>query len=236
MTLCNVCGQMSVREDGTCLFEPMHARLGVSAALDVSAAARYAINCRKNAGHDGPHDFGEVAVTMQMYPSCCDVCGEIMSIPPPVTLESNRSLRCPYLNEEWHKEAAKDATKQHQSLHLQRRRKGPVKGISVGFMTVCPPPAVETVNHPSHYGGDTPHETIKCLEAWGLERDALLWNAVKYIARSGKKFSALEDLQKAAWYLSRRIEQLKSAVPVSTTQMSEAAASPTTSTTQPNEG
>lgn len=43
------------------------------------------------------------------------------------------------------------------------------------------------VNHPSHYGGDTAHETIKCLEAWGLEGDALLWNAAKYISRAGKK-------------------------------------------------
>jgi hypothetical protein len=36
----------------------------------------------------------------------------------------------------------------------------------------------EAVDHPAHYGGDTQHETIKCLEAWDLESDALLWNAV----------------------------------------------------------
>jgi hypothetical protein len=36
------------------------------------------------------------------------------------------------------------------------------------------------VNGPAHYGGkDNPHEVIKCLEAWGLEKDALVWNAVK---------------------------------------------------------
>lgn len=39
--------------------------------------------------------------------------------------------------------------------------------------------AAEAVNHPAHYGGDTTHETIKCLESCGLEADALLWNAVK---------------------------------------------------------
>jgi len=67
----------------------------------------------------------------------------------------------------------------------------------------------ETVNHPSHYGGDVPHEVVKCLEAWGLESDALLWNAVKYIARAGRKGHALEDLKKAQWYLTRRISRLE---------------------------
>lgn len=70
----------------------------------------------------------------------------------------------------------------------------------------------ESVNHPSHYGGDTPHETIKCLGAWGLESDAFLWNAVKYISRSGKKGPALEDLKKARFYLNRRIKSLESSL------------------------
>jgi hypothetical protein len=67
----------------------------------------------------------------------------------------------------------------------------------------------ETVHHPSHYGGDVVYETIKCLEAWGLEKDALLWNAIKYISRAWKKHAVLEDLQKAAWYLQRRINSLE---------------------------
>ena len=69
--------------------------------------------------------------------------------------------------------------------------------------------SAEAVKHPAHYGGDVPHEVIKCLGAWGLESDALLWNVVKYIARSGKKGPALQDLEKAAWYLNRRIESIK---------------------------
>lgn len=64
------------------------------------------------------------------------------------------------------------------------------------------------VNHPTHYGGDTPHETIKCLAAWGLESDALLWNAAKYISRAGKKGDRMEDLKKARFYLQRRIDSL----------------------------
>lgn len=37
-------------------------------------------------------------------------------------------------------------------------------------------------------------------------------NAVKYIARAGKKDPSkeIEDLQKAVWYLNREIERLKS--------------------------
>lgn len=67
----------------------------------------------------------------------------------------------------------------------------------------------EQVDHPAHYGGDVPHETWKCLRAWGLEDDALLWNAVKYISRAGKKDDIVVDLKKAQWYLTKRIEQLE---------------------------
>jgi Protein of unknwon function (DUF3310) len=69
----------------------------------------------------------------------------------------------------------------------------------------------EKVNHPAHYGGDTTYEVIKVIEAWDLGFHA--GNAVKYIARAGKKIQTfeaeLEDLKKARWYLDRLI-QLKS--------------------------
>jgi len=62
----------------------------------------------------------------------------------------------------------------------------------------------ETVNHPQHYGGEAnPYEAIKVIEAWRLGFN--LGNAVKYIARSGKKGEASEDLRKAVWYLMREI-------------------------------
>jgi len=62
----------------------------------------------------------------------------------------------------------------------------------------------EQVNHPDHYGGeDNPYEAIKVIEAWELGFN--LGNTVKYIARSGKKGAALEDLKKAVWYLNREI-------------------------------
>ena len=70
----------------------------------------------------------------------------------------------------------------------------------------------EAVNHPSHYGGDTVYEVIKVLKAWGLHRNAYLWNAVKYIARAGKKDPSkqLEDLKKARFYLDAEIAELES--------------------------
>lgn len=70
-------------------------------------------------------------------------------------------------------------------------------------------PAVpEAVEHPAHYGGDTPYEVIKVAEAWGLDKDAYLFNVIKYVGRADKKGKQLEDLKKARFYLDRRIKQL----------------------------
>ncbi len=71
-------------------------------------------------------------------------------------------------------------------------------------------PQTEMVNHPTHYGGENNvYEAIKVIEAWDL--DFCLGNAVKYISRAGKKDPAkeLEDLNKAVWYLNRRIQQIQ---------------------------
>jgi hypothetical protein len=72
---------------------------------------------------------------------------------------------------------------------------------------------IEMVKHPNHYGGiDNPYEVIKVCESWHLDKDAYLFNVVKYVARAGKKDSAkeLEDLKKAAFYLNRKIKNLES--------------------------
>ena len=67
----------------------------------------------------------------------------------------------------------------------------------------------EAVNHPAHYGGENnPYEAIKVIEAWEL--DFCLGNAVKYISRAGKKTpNAEQDLEKAVWYLQRRLKQIR---------------------------
>jgi hypothetical protein len=68
----------------------------------------------------------------------------------------------------------------------------------------------EAVHHPAHYGGaDNPYEAIKVIDAWRL--GFALGNAVKYIARAGKKDPAktIEDLEKARFYLDYEIAQRK---------------------------
>jgi hypothetical protein len=66
----------------------------------------------------------------------------------------------------------------------------------------------EAVNHPEHYGGgDNPYETIKVIEAWDLGFH--LSTAVKYLSRAGKKGPMIEDLEKAIWYIKRKIEVLE---------------------------
>lgn len=70
----------------------------------------------------------------------------------------------------------------------------------------------ENINHPDYYGGEeNPYEAIKVIEAWDL--GFRLGNTVKYISRAGKKdhSATLQDLEKAAWYLNREINNLKTA-------------------------
>lgn len=66
------------------------------------------------------------------------------------------------------------------------------------------------VNHPPHYASGK-IEVIEAIEDWGLGFH--LGNVVKYTARAGKKDPAkeIEDLEKASWYLKRKIELLRSA-------------------------
>lgn len=69
----------------------------------------------------------------------------------------------------------------------------------------------EAVEHPQHYGGDAPYEVIKVAEAWDFDKDAYLFNVLKYIARHETKGKPLEDLRKALWYLERKINRLEEA-------------------------
>ena len=74
---------------------------------------------------------------------------------------------------------------------------------------------MEVVNHPEYYGGeDNPYEAIKVIDAWGL--GFCLGNAVKYISRAGKKpdNDAIQDLEKAAWYLNHEINKIRGEMPI----------------------
>lgn len=69
---------------------------------------------------------------------------------------------------------------------------------------------MSNVTHPAHYNSGK-IEVIEAIEDWGLGFH--LGNAVKYIARAGKKDvnKYEEDLRKAIWYIERRLEILKEA-------------------------
>lgn len=66
----------------------------------------------------------------------------------------------------------------------------------------------DPVNHPAYYA-DGNIEVIDYIEDKHL--GFCLGNAVKYISRAGKKDASteVEDLQKAVWYINRRIEQIR---------------------------
>ena len=65
------------------------------------------------------------------------------------------------------------------------------------------------VDHPSHYtmGGI---EVIDAITAWGFAEGFNRGNAIKYIARAGRKNkeAEVEDLRKARWYIDEEIRRL----------------------------
>ena len=70
----------------------------------------------------------------------------------------------------------------------------------------------DPVNNPKHYNSHpakcecgTRIECIQVAEWMGFN----LGNAMKYIWRADEKGNAIEDLQKAAWYIEREIEKRK---------------------------
>ena len=66
----------------------------------------------------------------------------------------------------------------------------------------------DNINHPAHYTFGS-IEVITAIEDWSLPYH--LGNAVKYIARAGRKDPAKteEDLRKAVWYINRYIGYLE---------------------------
>lgn len=64
----------------------------------------------------------------------------------------------------------------------------------------------DNVNHPKHYTGHP--SGIECITITE-HMSFCLGNAVKYIWRADLKNDAIEDLEKAKWYISREIERRK---------------------------
>jgi hypothetical protein len=65
----------------------------------------------------------------------------------------------------------------------------------------------DPVNNPLHYKFGK-YQVIDILEDW-FPTEPLLWQVGKYIARAKHKNKELEDLEKAKFYLERKIKQLE---------------------------
>ena len=64
----------------------------------------------------------------------------------------------------------------------------------------------DLVKHPAHY---TTHPSgVECIQI-AEYMNFCLGNAMKYIWRAGLKGDAIQDLEKAKWYLEREIARLK---------------------------
>jgi hypothetical protein len=66
---------------------------------------------------------------------------------------------------------------------------------------------VDVVNSPPHYKQGN-IEVIDFIEDQKLEYHE--GNVVKYICRAPHKGHRIQDLEKAVWYLTRKVEKLKS--------------------------
>lgn len=64
----------------------------------------------------------------------------------------------------------------------------------------------DTIKHPFHYVGGRKFEPKDVIRDWGLNFN--LGNAVKYIARAGRKGDLVEDLKKAQEYIQFEIDAL----------------------------
>lgn len=62
----------------------------------------------------------------------------------------------------------------------------------------------DVVNHPPHYMAHP--SGVECIQVTE-HMNFCLGNAVKYIWRADLKGDAIEDLEKAAWYVNREIER-----------------------------
>lgn len=68
--------------------------------------------------------------------------------------------------------------------------------------------ASDPVNHPKHY---TSHPSgVECIEVT-RHMGFNLGNALKYIWRADEKGNAIQDLEKAAWYIADEIAKRKRA-------------------------
>ncbi len=64
----------------------------------------------------------------------------------------------------------------------------------------------DAIRNPEHYRSRG-LEAINVIEAFDL--GFRLGNVIKYVLRAGRKGNAVEDLEKAVWYLQREVQARK---------------------------
>lgn len=77
--------------------------------------------------------------------------------------------------------------------------------LTSGFAVVDKAPPVDDPVRPAHYRGDL---VMRIIETFGLQNDFYIANAIKYLLRHLEKGHNV-DIEKAIWYLQRKIERAK---------------------------
>jgi hypothetical protein len=68
----------------------------------------------------------------------------------------------------------------------------------------------DNINHPSHYERLKEYAGVEVIDIT-RHMNFNLWNAIKYILRSGRKWNEekeVEDIKKAIWYLNDYIDNI----------------------------
>lgn len=92
------------------------------------------------------------------------------------------------------------------TVRVSTTKEKSIPAISYRLLMTCKPEQIR----PTYYGGPAdPLEPVKVINAWALDFE--LGNAIKYIARAGKKDSAthVEDLKKAITYINLEIQKIQ---------------------------
>lgn len=151
--------------------------------------------------------FWEPKEETDTYTYQCPTCQTLDTFPYP--LEDGAHVACVkcriyyVLGEDKKEETEVSVNTEYQECTHSWASYGPGKLTCVKCWLVKPVAGTkEAVDHPAHYGAGT-YEAINVIEAWDLGFN--LGNAIKYIARAGKKGDYQEDLKKAIWYLQREV-------------------------------
>lgn len=129
----------------------------------------------------------------------CDKCVRLGKETEPCFIEvggegADHPSWCPWSSDPWHEDEYPDWEVMQDTPTVSRA----CKLMQLGY---------DPVSNPSHYTEGRKYEPIDVIEDWEL--GFCTGNALKYISRAGRKDNAIQDLEKAKWYVEREIKKLK---------------------------